>query len=47
LGLAIVRQAVDAHGGRIDVKDDPGRGCTFTVVLPASPPSPPPVRHRS
>lgn len=37
LGLAIVRQAVAAHGGRIDVQDEAGRGCTFTLILPTSP----------
>lgn len=36
LGLAIVRQAVDAHGGRIEVKDEAGRGCAFILILPTS-----------
>ena len=35
LGLAIARQLVNAHGGRIDVESEPGRGTTFTVDLPA------------
>lgn len=34
LGLAIARQAVEAHGGTIRVKDEPGKGCTFTIELP-------------
>jgi len=33
LGLAIVKQYVVAHGGSIDVKNDPG--ALFTVTLPA------------
>jgi signal transduction histidine kinase len=34
LGLAIARQAVEAQGGRITVRDVPGRGCVFTIHLP-------------
>ena len=34
LGLAIVRQAVAAHGGRVSVRDVPGLGCCFTIELP-------------
>lgn len=34
LGLAIARQLVEAHGGRIAVRSEPGRGTTFTVDLP-------------
>lgn len=33
-GLWIVRQITEAHGGRIDVESQPGRGSTFTVRLP-------------
>ena len=35
LGLAIVQQAVVAHGGQITVENAPGDGCTFTLILPS------------
>ena len=36
LGLALVRQTIEAHGGTITVSETPGGGATFSVVLPAS-----------
>jgi signal transduction histidine kinase len=34
LGLSLVKQAVDAHGGRIDVSSNIGAGSTFCLSLP-------------
>lgn len=35
LGLAIANAIALAHGGRIDLTSEPGRGAQFTVALPA------------
>jgi signal transduction histidine kinase len=37
LGLAIAKQAVDAHGGQLRVHDLPGKGCVFVLDLPDAP----------
>ena len=36
LGLYLVRHAMTAHGGRMDVASTPGEGSTFTLVLPGA-----------
>ena len=43
IGLSIVQQIVEQHGGRIDVTSQPGAGSCFTVVLPAPAASPVPT----
>jgi two-component system, NtrC family, sensor histidine kinase KinB len=34
LGLTIARRIVEAHGGRLTVQSEPGRGSTFTFTVP-------------
>jgi signal transduction histidine kinase len=38
LGLYIVRELVEAHGGRIVVESVPGKTTTFRFTLPLAPP---------
>jgi len=35
LGLALAKQALDAHGGNIRVQNLPGKGCIFVLELPS------------
>lgn len=36
MGLFIVKEVVDEHGGRVDVQSTPGQGTQFTLDLPAA-----------
>ncbi|MEJ7730438.1 MAG: HAMP domain-containing sensor histidine kinase [Polyangiaceae bacterium] len=44
LGLAIAKQAADAHQGSLRVRDVPGSGCVFVLELPAGDAPEPPRR---
>ena len=35
IGLSIVKEFVELHGGKIELKSEPGNGSTFCVTLPA------------
>ena len=41
IGLAVVKQLVEAHGGRVWAESQPGKGATFSFVLPAADPGTP------
>ncbi len=36
LGLSLVREVIEAHGGRVDVTSDLGKGSKFSVYLPVT-----------
>src|SRR5262245_10413077 len=36
LGLATTRQVIQAHGGRIEVQSEPGKGTRFAIRLPVA-----------
>lgn len=37
LGLPIIRDIIESHGGRVTVESQPGKGARFTVILPITP----------
>jgi two-component system sensor histidine kinase BaeS len=43
LGLSIVRQLTEAHGGTVTAASEPGAGSTFTIRLPIAGPDDPAV----
>jgi signal transduction histidine kinase len=45
LGLSIARRAVRAQGGDIEVRNMPGKGCTFVIEVPAAAELDAPVGH--
>lgn len=42
LGLFLVKDIMDAHGGRIEVESDVGRGSRFRLIFPGAGATPPP-----
>ena len=42
LGTKIVKDVIDAHGGRITVQSEVGKGAAFEIFLPLDPEAPTP-----
>ena len=38
MGLTLVKHITEAHGGRIQVESEQGKGSVFSVILPLSSP---------
>ncbi|HSD50376.1 MAG TPA: ATP-binding protein, partial [Candidatus Methylomirabilis sp.] len=36
IGLAVVKQIIEAHGSHIALESEPGKGSTFRFALPAA-----------
>ncbi len=36
LGLSLVKQVVDLHGGKIEVRSELGKGSLFSIIIPVS-----------
>ena len=34
VGLTIVKQIIEGHGGRVNVESNPGQGTKFSILLP-------------
>jgi signal transduction histidine kinase len=34
LGLTVVKETIEAHGGRVEVESEKGKGATFRVYIP-------------
>src|SRR5690606_20982201 len=47
LGLSVVHGIVNALGGLVEVKSQPGAGSTFDLYIPAAEPAEPPVEDAS
>jgi signal transduction histidine kinase len=37
LGLALTKRFIELHGGTVRLESTPGKGCTFTITIPAQP----------
>jgi two-component system phosphate regulon sensor histidine kinase PhoR len=45
LGLALVKHILNRHGGRLTIESAPGKGATFTAVVPLSTERSVPIRN--